>query len=213
MQFHVACMGVSKGFALPCPPLRLSVCLFVLCAMGLSLVRAEQNALRKLFCAALTTMSVVKRRRSIMSCGASIAAFPLFRRIEREGKGEDNQFCIFSQFPSLRSPLSDPSFLSSTSSSSSLVVAGTVYALDSRWSLLSPPLSISISLYSSSSSSLCEINQLLSVPSFSSSFGGGTCENAAMLMLLLRAPLYLLEPLLLLVSMVHSLLLLPSPTQ
>ena len=151
-----------------------------------------------------------------MSCGASIAAFPLFRRIEREGKGEDNQFCIFSQFPSLRSPLSDPSFLSSTSSSSSLVVAGTVYALDSRWSLLSPPLSISISLslYSSSpSSSLCEIKQLLSVPSFSSSFGGGTCENAAMLMLLLRAPLYLLEPLLLLVSMVHSLLLLPSPTQ
>ena len=186
--------------------------------MGLSLVRAEQNALRKLFCAALTTMSVVKRRkrrrRSIMSCGASIAAFPLFRRIEREGKGEDNQFCIFSQSPSLRSPLSDPSFLSSTSSTSSLVVAGTVYALDSRWSLLSPPLSISISLYSSSSSSsLCEINQLLSVPSFSSSFGGGTCENAAMLMLLLRAPLYLLEPLLLLVSMVHSLLLLPFPTQ
>ena len=83
-----------------------------------------------------------------MSCGASIAAFPLFRRIEREGKGEDNQFCIFSQFPSLRSPLSDPSFLSSTSSSSSLVVAGTVYALvfSTLDGLFSHPLYLSPSL-------------------------------------------------------------------
>ena len=71
--------------------------------MGLSLVRAEeegkraeQNALRKLFCAALTTMSVVKQeeqeeRASIMSCGAASACF-----LALPEEGKDKTFCIFS---------------------------------------------------------------------------------------------------------------------
>ena len=69
--------------------------------MGLSLVRegkrAEQNALRKLFCAALTTMSVVKQeeqeeeRASIMSCGGASACF-----LALPEEGRDKTFCIFS---------------------------------------------------------------------------------------------------------------------